>query len=520
MRRVLIAFILFCGALVPAVVQGGSVAHAAGGNSLVLSCLAHGDLLQNSADFSTLGPVTYAGKKPGENDLPIPNPTNEPCSGNDAAMTGPIAKVAFKLTGSASCGSLWGDGTLNNFPAPMPMSGNITITYQNTNPTTMKPFFTKAFVALYPYPYPNLPDAVSVVGQVFAGVGQGASLSTDMLMQPLPTTDLDGSGKVEVPTETGGPTMDSYLTWFTPGNNSPCPQPGGEPNPPIIRWDTDGAGLLSLTGDQNAVLHSAFNIDYSPHPDPYGKIPIHSCDGFGKAKSDQNSLGNSKFGGGYNLNLSWGKGTKKPSPPTCDPTASLYSTTGTVTKETFTVSGTSPSACGDASSQPLNGKLTLTYTNIDPATLKPYYSSAYVSTEQIGADPFSDCWQLTDIPKCASAAIPNGDTTPPWLGGEAVCAHGIVAKGVGQGDDISGIILVHPVPTKDWDGNGTIDLPTADTVTMDSYLQYQNDLTAGGPVPEPFIWTTVGPGYGTLLGDPTAVLNNGFDIAPQPNPPI
>jgi hypothetical protein len=490
-------------AVVPATVATPA-AQAASGNPLVLSCLAHGDLAQNSADFSTLGPATYAGKKPGKGDSPIPNPEGtEPCSGDLATTTGDIAKVAFKLSGRASCASLWGDGTLNNFPAPVPMSGSVTITYANTNTATGKPWFTKAFVRLEPMPGPghvDLPDAVHVDGQVFSGIGQGASLSTDMLMQPIPTWSTDR------PTEAGGPTMDSYVDWFDPSAGPepmPCtPAPGStwSPHPdPYIRWDTDGAGLLSLTGDTNAVLHSAFQIDYTPQPQPFAPlntVPLVSCEGFGKQKIDLNHIGQEGFGGSYKPGV-FGSAQ-------CDPSASLYSTTGTVTKETFKVLGTSPSTCGDATSPPLNGKLTLTYTNTNPATGKPYQSLAYVTTHPV---------PIPEQPEPCPFDTSCGQPRPtPYLPGEAECVTGVVDKGVGQGGDISGIILVHPVPTRDWDGNGKIDLPTPLSPTMDSYYEYIDTQT--NPGQRNYVWTTGGPGYGTLLGNPNAYLQNRFFITP------
>jgi hypothetical protein len=78
---------------------------------------------------------------------------------------------------------------------------------------------------------------------------------------------------------------------------------------------------------------------------------------------------------------------------------------------------------------------------------------------------------------------------------------------------------VHPVPTKDWDGNGKIDLPTPNNVTMDSYDEFQNWVNSGSPANGVhFVWSSDGPGYGTLLGDSAAQLNSAFNIAPIPEP--
>jgi hypothetical protein len=104
------------------------------------------------------------------------------------------------------------------------------------------------------------------------------------------------------------------------------------------------------------------------------------------------------------------------------------------------------------------------------------------------------------------------------LPGEVACLTGIVNNGIGAPGDISIQVLLHPIPTQDWDHNGTIDIPTAQTPTMDSYLQFLDDQTNAGPIPEPMIWSTAGNGYGTLLGDPTAVLDNGIVISPVPGP--
>src|SRR5262249_39105225 len=148
------------------------------------------------------------------------------------------------------------------------MSGVLTLTYTNTNPVTSRPYSTKAFVILEPIPSPHLPDGVHVSGQIFKGVGVGATLSTDMLMQPIPSADYDQSGLIELPTEFG-PTMDSFLAWMSPGDTKLC---GTAPSlifPALMRWDTDGAGLLSLTGDPDAQLHSGFSINYAgPQPEP------------------------------------------------------------------------------------------------------------------------------------------------------------------------------------------------------------------------------------------------------------
>jgi hypothetical protein len=109
------------------------------------------------------------------------------------------------------------------------------------------------------------------------------------------------------------------------------------------------------------------------------------------------------------------------------------------------------------------------------------------------------------------------------LPGESVCVSGIVYKASGLpellGQDIAVTLAVHPFATQDWDGNGKIDQPTAQTPTLDSYLEWQNWLNAGEPMPGPgMLWTTAGDGYGTLLGGPSAVFDNGINIQPAPSP--
>jgi len=93
-----------------------------------------------------------------------------------------------------------------------------------------------------------------------------------------------------------------------------------------------------------------------------------------------------------------------------------------------------------------------------------------------------------------------------------------VFKGVGAPGSISVQALLHPIPTADLDGNGTIDVPSASTPTMDSYLAFVNwQVNGQSQPPPPSIWTTAGAGYGTLFGDNTAVLDDGLVIRP-PNP--
>jgi hypothetical protein len=69
---------------------------------------------------------------------------------------------------------------------------------------------------------------------------------------------------------------------------------------------------------------------------------------------------------------------------------------------------------------PLDGKLTLTYANIDPLTLKPYASSTYVR-------------------------VGGGDN--PLLPDELVIANGIVTKGKGVGADVYGSFMFAPYST-------------------------------------------------------------------------
>jgi hypothetical protein len=465
MHRVVIAFFLACGALVPAtVLLSGGEAHAVSGGMI---CGAHGDLQQSSADFSSLGAVTYTAKST------APAGT---CTGDLAATTGDITRVAFKLSGSASCSSLWGDASSQ---LPRPMSGKLTITYQDTDPATTKPYFTKAFVRLEPYRQAfsaDLPDAVVVDGQIFGGVGQGGSLFTEMLMQPTPSP----------PPATLGPTQASLDLFNACRTGQPV-------TVATWRWYTGGAGLLTLTGDNNAILSQfepGFQINETRGMLLPSTAPIESCGSFGKVKSDQNSLGGVKFGGAYSKTL----GTM-----TCDPTGGLFSTTGTATRATFSFVGASTTECVDPSTQAI-GKASLTYANTNPATGRPYQSSAYVTASSICPAWGGNC------------VVP---TPSPWLAGEAICVTGIVHGGVGTGNTIRVAMLAHAIPTKDWDGNGKIDVPTPNTVTMDSYLEWQNWVNNGEPLPGPtMIWTTAGPGYGTLLGDASAVLQDSFKIAP------
>ncbi len=495
LRRLLGAVVLLGSVFTPLVVDAVDDAADAAAPPPSLSCGGHGRIGVKSPDLSATQAATYTAKPPAKTDTPSPDPTgDEDCTGDFAATTGNVKAVTFTLKGSASCASLWGDAT---HPQPWPQNGTFTLTYTNINPATGLHYNTKAFVRLQPAPgVGNLPDAVHVTGQIKSGIGAGATLSTDMLMQPVPTADLDGNGKIDVPTETSGPTMDSYLTWFTPGNDHPCPTPHGPIPMPYLRFDTD------------AVLHSGFNINYAgPQPEP-PTLPVVDCDANGKLTLTDHPNPTPYVKAAGNT-------TPRPVPWNCD---TADATAGPLTKVAFSMTGDSLGACGSSTETPMHGTVTLTFANINPLTGLKYNAHAYVVAHPApgpNADPCPDPYEPRP---CPMEPVP----WPGILDGEATCVSGIVyaAKGLPEllGQDFSMGALVHAVPTQDWDHSGKIDLGTATVPSMDSYLQFVNDQANAGPVPHPQTWSTEGAGYGTLLGDPTAVLDSGVSISPIPFP--
>jgi hypothetical protein len=108
-------------------------------------------------------------------------------------------------------------------------------------------------------------------------------------------------------------------------------------------------------------------------------------------------------------------------PRTC--TGSLASTAGPLTKLAGKFTGNlscSAAATGPAAAVPPSGKLSLTWTNIDPVKNKPLTSSTFVRLDQT-AD-FVD---------------------------QVGVSNGIVTKGVGVGSDVTGSMLFQPTQKKD-----------------------------------------------------------------------
>ncbi|MGZ4795262.1 MAG: hypothetical protein ACXV8T_05150 [Acidimicrobiia bacterium] len=452
-------------------------APAANAATSVLSCQGRGRVSQSSPDFSVATSLHYRGGT--DTVRPV-----GACSGDLAAATGDLDHVNFTLDGSASCVDPSGS-------AAGRVAGRLTLVYTNPDPATGRPYQSRAYVRLEPLGDPDLPDAVHVTGQVDRGPGAGGTLSTDMLLQPVPTADLDASGGIDVPTATSGPTLDSYLTWLD------CTS-GAATSGRYLRWATDGVGLLWFAGNPNAVLHSAFDLAYDQPIPSAPASPVLACAGSGRARFGP-------YSSIVNPAVTAMRGSTYPtaSPPTaCSGSASAL--TGPLTHVGFLLTGDALGSCGTATGRPLHGTVVLRYANIDPATGRPYSSTAYV-TERPATNPFAPC--SDPVEPCTSGAA----TFAP---AELTCLVGIVGKGVGTGGDFAAKVLMHPLPATDSDGNGTIDVPTPSTPTADSLSALFDWEINAAPMPTGWMWTTSGPGYGTLFGDPTAVLDDGFVIAP------
>jgi hypothetical protein len=461
-------------------------APAGADDGALLACAGHGSVRFATPDATVTQPARYSGQPRITVDVPMPDGD---CTGDLGATAGALAGAKFNLAGVASCAAPAGT-------AAAPMAGKLVLTYTNVGPAG-RPRTSQLRVRLQRPPNPNLPDAVRIVGQVEKGLGAGAFLDTTVLLQPVPTADLDGNGTVDLPTESG-PTMDSYLTWFEPGGDQPCTSPcaaEGACASPALRWDTDGAGLLALAGDDTAVLHSAFTLTNQPVPlseDP----PLLSCDASGRARVRAD------------VRLA-----TYPSTATGPCAGPLAGSTGDVTRVTIKLAGDGLGTCGSAGATPMHGTMVVTHANTDPVTASAYRTKAVVAER---LEPGSgECAEPDDSP-CNEPPV-----SELFIAGELLCLRGFALSAPGgAGGDVTVAAVLHPVPRQDWDGNGTIDVPTPDVPTVDSFFELLDWESNGVPQPNRgAVWSTSGAGFGVLFGVDGAVLDGGIRIHPRPASP-
>lgn len=198
----------------------------------------------------------------------------------------------------------------------------------------------------------------------------------------------------------------------------------------------------------------------------------------------------------------------------------------------FSFEGSPLARCGKAEDVPLTGTLTMIFTNVDPATGKPY-----VITADLEADPCRPQPGPADAPEPGPMDQPQpGPIYPqptrcrpepepheppfPFEEGEAVCLEGQVQTGPYSDRQIGFAMLVHPVPAEDLDDSGGIEHPQPHPMvpTMDSWLTFAT--LADEPEPVPVVWSTDGAGFATLAGDDEAVLDGGIVLSPRPHPAI
>lgn len=166
-------------------------------------------------------------------------------------------------------------------------------------------------------------------------------------------------------------------------------------------------------------------------------------------------------------------------------TGALAATAGPLTKVKGKLVGdASCNTSAPPSANPLNGKVTMTYTNLD-AKFKPLASSTYIRVGFAGSPDPADALNIS---------------------------NGIVTKGVGVGYDVVGKILFHPTDLKNAtvvaDGNSTINGATVNPGLGSLELGVNCQLGVVFPgVPTSFgtiVWGTDGNSLSTVATPPVA----------------
>ncbi|HKY14709.1 MAG TPA: hypothetical protein VJM33_07260 [Microthrixaceae bacterium] len=247
---------------------------------------------------------------------------------------------------------------------------------------------------------------------------------------------------------------------------------------------------------------------YAPEPTPH--LPVLACDAFGDATLQPRPVPSLE-------------GISGPIPnPSGACTGEGIESFGQLASVAFGFTGDLFARCDDPDAMPLKGDVSLVFDRED-GNGDPYGLTAHLDMDPCRPVPHPNHpGPTSNQPEPSPCQLmPNpgaGPIADPFIPGEAVCMVGTITSGIYEGQPVSFTALVHPIPTEDLDGNGTIDIPTPNpnTPTMDSYLTWLG--LADGPIPNPCIWSTDGAAFATLDGNDDAVLDGGFVVSPMPNP--
>ncbi|HKY14710.1 MAG TPA: hypothetical protein VJM33_07265 [Microthrixaceae bacterium] len=205
-----------------------------------------------------------------------------------------------------------------------------------------------------------------------------------------------------------------------------------------------------------------------------------------------------------------GLGFPQPSPCTGEGVETL----GQPGETHFDFTGDLFAKCDDPEAVPLQGEVRLAFGPTWPPTTE--------LTAHLEMDPCYPMPGPAGAPEPGPSGVCKPEPSPgepqPFIRGEVLCMAGTVTSDIYEGHDIAFTALVHPNPTMELDGNGTIDYPQPNPMqpTMDSYLTFQS--LADVPEPHSMIWSTDGAAFATLDGNDDAILDGGFVVYPIPDP--